>query len=705
MVNSPGSSLPPAPPLGPLHEVTCVRSESFVVSGPDGDLRPPGDHGFYVRDVRFLSQLVVTIDGAPPHPLEGGTIGPDRATFYSYVPADPNRTADAELIVERRRVVDGSLHEEILLDNRGREPIEVVLEVTAGTDLAYIFDVKHGRDLPRMVAQPLDRGVAFARDEGPERVAITATPAPEVEADTLRWNLRLDPRGRTRVCLDVSATDTYGTVTPRRRCGTFEVDGADPTTPRPSEALELSCSDRRFERLVRRGLDDLETLVLDDPLDPADRFAAAGSPWFLTLFGRDSIWAAFMALPHHLDLAGGTLRALARRQGTRHDQETEEAPGKILHEVRRGSLTHRGDLPPNYYGSVDATPLFVILLSEAWHCGLPDEEVAALLPNLEAALQWIEDTAQGEGFLRYSKPGERGLDNQGWKDSHDAIQFHDGRLAEPPIALAEVQGYAHDAALRGAELLDRFGRDGGDRWRTWGGDLATRFRERFWVHDDDGSFPALALDGSGEPVDAPASNMGHLPMSGILSDGEVTAVGRRLRDPTLDSGWGLRTISTTAAGYNPLSYHAGSVWPHDTAIAIWSLALRGQAGAAGALARSLLDAAPHFSYRLPEVMSGIAKRDGGFPVPFPRSCRPQAWAATSGLLMLRASLGLVPHLPDRRLLLRPLWPPLQQRLEVRGLHLGQGSIDVRIDASDGIDLETHDLDLEIDVEIGQPVAT
>jgi glycogen debranching enzyme len=689
---------------GPMGEVTCVRGEVFVVSGVTGDIVPGGDHGVYVRDTRFLDRLEVLIDGTAPRPLAGSSTGPASAMFHSYVPA-ADISPDPTLLIDRRRVIDPSLHEEVRLTNRGRRPVRVEVGLRVGTDFAYIFDVRHGRSLTPAGALELDGGVRFVRADEVDELLVTTVPPPERrEGDTLIVPCELAPGGAWRVCLDVVATDVYGTVRPDGRCQAVPPPSAD--GGRARGAVRVACSDHRFARLLERSLTDLEALQLTDPLEPSDVFCAAGSPWYLTLFGRDSLWAAFMAAPFDVALAGGTLRTLARRQGTRHDPDTEEQPGKILHEIRRGSLTHRGDLPPNYYGTIDATPLFVLLAHEAWRWGLSEAQVADLIPHVEAALGWMR--AHGDpdhdGFLEYIKDSERGLDNQGWKDSHDGVQFADGRLARPPIALAEVQGYAYDAALRGAELLDRFDRPGAADWREWAAVLEARFRGAFWIRDEGGRYPAIALDHDKTPVDGPASNMGHLLASGLLNDREAEQVARQLTAPRMASGWGLRTLSSTSAGFNPLSYHGGSVWPHDTAIAVWGLAVSGQQQAASSLLRGIVDAAPSFGYRLPELFGGFDRQQVLVPIPYPAACRPQAWAAGGALLLLRSCLGLRPAIPEDRLTIAPLQPFPYAHLEVDGLPVAGRSVSIRIHERLGIDVEVHGEPLEIDVLADDAVA-
>jgi glycogen debranching enzyme len=469
---------------------------------------------------------------------------------------------------------------------------------------------------------------------------------------------------------------------------------AAPPTRELWRAPAVSAGDHRLPALVDRSVADLSGLLAADPVADDDHYLTAGAPWYLTLFGRDSLWAARMALPLGTDLAAGTLRTLARRQGTRTDPSTEEEPGKILHEVRVGPAG-----PVRYYGTVDATPLWISLLHDAWRWGLADADVAELLPNLEAALGWLRE-ATGDGFVRYVDNAGV-LSNQGWKDSFDSIQFSDGRLAEPPIALCEVQAYAFAAAMDGAALLDAFGRPGGDDWRHWAAGLRDRFRSAFWVEDRLGRYPAIALDGDGRPVDSVTSNIGHLLGTGFLDQAETAAVIRRLAAPDMDSGFGLRTMSSRSAGFNPLSYHGGSVWSHDTAIALRGLAAVGTGDAAplaASLVRGLLAAAPAFDFRLPELYGGESAGGGRRPLAYPAACRPQAWSAGAALVVLTATLGLTPDLPAGRLTLRPMRPSPVGGLTVRGLRLAGRPLDVRLTAAGDAEVLTAAPDLILDLD-------
>jgi glycogen debranching enzyme len=441
-------------------------------------------------------------------------------------------------------------------------------------------------------------------------------------------------------------------------------------------------------RAVQRSLDDLDRLTVPDRLDDRRMLLAAGIPWYVALFGRDSLISAMQARAFQPWRALHTLGALAARQGRVHDAGSEEEPGKILHEVRfserawLGEGTTGGARP--YYGSVDATPLFVILAGVARRWGAPREALRALLPALTAAMDWIRGPGDpdGDGFLEYRGGGGRRLANQGWKDSHDAIQWSDARLAEGPIALVEVQGYAYRARRELAAILEWCDEPAAARTLDDEADaLRDAIRERFWIPGGDGEdgWFALALDGAKRPVDAVASNMGHLLWCRVPSNVEAEQVARRMVATDMASGWGLRTLSATMRGFNPLSYHLGSVWPHDTMFAVAGLRQYGHDAEAMALAGALLDALAVFDDRLPELYGGHSRDDpGGFPVPYPTACRPQAWAAGVPLSLVPLLLGLEPSVPDGLVALSPALPPGMRSLEVRGIPLDGGALSVRV---------------------------
>jgi glycogen debranching enzyme len=440
---------------------------------------------------------------------------------------------------------------------------------------------------------------------------------------TLHWRVTVPADGQVNLLWRLGVQDTGSVV-------------VVPSAP-PLKITNLAGTesiDHGLQPWLARSLQDLNGLWMATRDAPEEGFFAAGAPWYLTLFGRDSIWAARMVLPLNLAPARGTLRTLARRQGERVDIVAAEEPGKILHELRRTTMRLGTSwLPPVYYGAIDATPLWICLLHDAWQAGLPEPDIAELLPALERALAWLIDCgdADDDGFLEYRDASGHGLANHGWKDSFDSIRFHDGRVAEGPVAVCEAQGYAYEAAIGGASLLDAFGRPGADRYRLWATELAGRFRESFWCGTGDDRYPALALDGDKRPVDSLTSNIGHLLGTGMLNAQEELLIARKVASPALDSGLGLRTMAATDAGYAPLSYHCGSVWPHDTAIVIAGLVRAGLAEYASGLIKGLLRASIAFDQRLPELWSGE-----GRPVPYPVACRPQAWSAAAAVVVAHA---------------------------------------------------------------------
>ncbi|MCW6006118.1 amylo-alpha-1,6-glucosidase, partial [Micromonospora sp. CPCC 205371] len=530
-----------------LHDlVPTTAAPTTALSGRDGQIRPTGVQGVFHADTRVLAEARLLVDGREPEPVQYAPDGPGAARFVSLVRWLGDPIPDPTVRIDRhRRVVPGGLAEEIRISSAASVPVRATVTLEVASDMAPMEAVKSG------ITAPPTEGVSVAVT--PER----------------RWEIDLPPRGSTTLRWEVRVDDPGAVV-------------SAPSGPIEWARPEVA-GDHRLVRLLDQSLDDLASLRLTDG---HGTFLGAGVPWFLTLFGRDSIWAARMLLPLGTELAAGTLRVLARRQGRINDANSEEAPGKIIHELRRRELhlTSRGIvLPATYFGTVDATPLWVNLLHDAWRWGMPVAEVEALLPALEAALRWITGH---EDYLRYVDSTGRGLANQGWKDSGDAVRFRDGSHAEPPIALVEVQGYAYEAAVNGAALLDGFGRPGGDRLREYAAGLADRFRAAYWV---DG-YPALALDGKGNPVNALTSNIGHLLGTGLLSRAEEAAVASVLSAPAMSSGFGLRTMSELDGGFSPLSYHCGSIWAHDTAIVLAGLARAGHTEAAARLADGLLAA-------------------------------------------------------------------------------------------------------------------
>jgi glycogen debranching enzyme len=680
----------------PVHQlVAAVSAPALSLSDDDGQIRAEGAQGFYMDDVRVLSELVVTVNGEEPVPLGHDLMGGGSNSFEAAVFNVGRMTPDPTLFVSRRRRLQPTgMTEALTVLSRARVPLHFRVQLRLSSDLATITAVKSGLRPPARTADADGRHLVWRGPDG-SVVEAAGTPDPDlVDSDGgyLGWDIVLAPGEGRLLSLSVRRHGARGAVAVAF-CRSAQ-GGDDDSAPTRSVALSVESQDPRLGRFTARSLADLAGLRMAMSSAPADVFTAAGVPWFLTLFGRDSIWAARMLLPLGSELALGTLRTLARRQGAVVDHLTGEEPGKILHEVRREPASHdaftggpHGEavlfLPPVYFGTVDATPLWVCLLHDAWRWGLADKDVESLLDPMQRCLGWLADYGCGAGpFVSYVDESGRGLTNQGWKDSHDAIQFRDGRVATAPLALCEVQGYAYEAAAGGAELLDAFGHTAADRWREFAAGLAERFRERFWVEDDDGPYPAVALDAHGAPVDSLSSNVGHLLGTGLLDEEEAELVAGRLGGPDMNSGFGLRTLSASSVGFNPLGYHTGSVWAHDTAIAIAGLSRTPGAGAkraAAGLIEGLLTAAEGFEYRMPELYGGHSNAEQVGPLAYPASCRPQAWAAASAVSVISTLIGVRPDVPGGAVQFAPL--PGSGPLLVEGLDVAGATIAVRLTAS------------------------
>lgn len=658
-------------------ELVVLRAPTQAWSSVTGSMGGAAIHGVYVSDVRVIRELRLRVGDQDAEHLSTGLHGADTVRVQSLLRHLDDRTPDPEVRLTLERMVDAhGLHDIVTVRNRHEYALTAPLVIDIEIDATSMESVKQGHDAEATLEVTIEEsgGSNAARWSGQNlavRVSSTDLTIERTESGLrLVTELVIAPGGSARASWRLDADDAIGAVR------------GDPR-PVPWNRPEVLAGDQRLTRWVDRALDDLDALRMTTAQHPEETFLAAGAPWFFTLFGRDSLWAARMMLPLGTQLAGSTLRALAGLQGTAHRPEAAEEPGKIMHELRREALMIDDDitLPPLYYGTVDATPLFICLLHDAWKWGLPDDEVRALLPHLEAALGWMRDDgdADGDGLLEYIDRSGHGLANQGWKDSGDSVQWRDGSLAEGPIALCEVQAYAYEAAMGGAALLDAFGRPGAEAWRAWAARLRTAFHAKFWITDPErcgalGPYPAIALDAQKNPVDTVTSNLGHLLGTGLLDTEQSALVAARLGSPELDSGYGLRTMSTDSAGYWPLSYHGGSVWTHDTAIAVLGLAREGHDAVASSLATGLLRAAEGFDYRMPELHSGDPVDDVTRPVPYPAACRPQAWSAAASVAVLTAALGLTPDAAAGTVESSPLRG--LGSVAVRGLRVGDRAVDI-----------------------------
>lgn len=626
-----------------LHDLEiAVGGNSCVLGGRDGDIAPAGAQGWLVDDERLLDRLTLQVGGCAVTGIGASSRG-GRSEFFGAVRGIGDPGPDPTVEVRRARRVSGlSLVETIEITSRASSPVRTEAIIVLSGDGAQVARIKNGGAEATMNTTRTGETVTWTTSRHLVNAAVEEAGLP-LGASIER---SVTPEGGVRFAAPLelvtgSSARLTVTVSARRLApSNFDADvGAGLVTWSPPQP-----ADPRLAALMTASLEDLRSLLLTDPMAPADVFAAAGAPWYLTLFGRDSLWTARLALPLGTDLAAGTLRALARRQGVGHDSATAEAPGKIPHEVRRVAYVdteHGFTLPPVYWGTVDATALWVCLLHDAWLAGLAEATVRELLPNLRAAMRWLLAVSEhGTQPVRYIDGSGSGLANQGWKDSGDSIRWADGRIAHSPIALVEAQAYAVEAAAGARRLLAEFGDpQGGDAdlvlmCATLIEGLSRLVRERFWVERDGWRHLALALDGHGEAVDGIGSNMGHCLGTGLLTPEEVALVVQTLLDPILLGRHGIRTLSTDNEGFNPMGYHTGSVWAHDTAIIIRGLLREGWADEARDLAERLLDAGAAFGYRMPELFGDEGPL--GRPVPYPASCRPQAWSPAAALVIAEA---------------------------------------------------------------------
>lgn len=642
--------------------ITIVEGSSFCVSHANGDIVPELPHGMFFRDTRLVSRSTLLIDGAPIEPLSAMTPEPFRTLIVGRAGHLPGR-ADTPLTVERDRRVDSGLREKITIHNYSREPMSCRVELALEADFADIFEVKEeraGGGAHPLLAGPDGRLRAESR-HAPARLGLVVTAADaSVDATRLVFEVSLPPHGSWTQRIVITPTlDGDEVVLDPIGAPLHETRPARRLTQWQSSIWVPTIDDDDVERIILQSQRDLGSLRIFNPRHPERAVVAAGVPWFMALFGRDSLIASYMTLGLDPTLAVGTLQTLADLQGTTFDAASEEQPGRILHEVRLGAATNLALGGESvYYGTADATPLFVFLLGELAAWGALPDDADELIAAADRALEWIERDGDrdGDGFVEYARLNDFGLINQGWKDSWDGINFADGTLAEAPIALCEVQGYVYAAYRARATIAASLGdHDDIERWNAKAAELKARFNERFWIPERQGF--AVALDREKRPVDACTSNMGHCLWSGIVDDDKAAAVAELLTSDTMFTGWGVRTLASDMGAYNPASYHNGSVWPHDSAIVAAGLMRYGFVEQAHRIIVGLLDAAAHFGGRLPELFCGFDREQYAEPVVYPASCSPQAWAAAAPFLLLRSMLRLDPSVPTGELWLAPAIPP------------------------------------------------
>ncbi len=676
--------------------ITILEGSNFCISDQNGDFTFTTS-GLYAYDTRFLSHLVLTINGERPLLLSAGKAEYYSAAYFLRNPTAGDLPQDT-VSIGRHRFVGEGMQDHLRLQNQSQEKISFELALEFGSDFADIFAVKNydfalgdpekARPLPPPVEARYEEDenqfVLDDDDSGLARTQVILSERGHVEPGKIRYWIELEPRQTWDIGLDVVTSLGGEQVRPqlaRQRFGEERERIEASLAAWNLRVPRLRATWGDLDHAFPRSVDDLASLRLSGG-NGLGNLPAAGMPWFMTVFGRDTIITCLQTLLFGPELARSALEVLAQLQATEDDPSIDAEPGKIVHEVRRGKAAKNWF--ERYYGTIDATPLYLILLSEVWRW----TDDAALVRHFHdpamRALTWIEEHGDrdGDGFVEYEKRSETGLENQSWKDSWDSQRFSDGAIAASPIAPVEVQGYVYDAKRRMAELAREVWRERelAERLDREAGELQKRFDEAFWS-DERGGFYVLALDGDKRQVDSLCSNIGHLLWSGIVPPGRVDAVVDRLMGPDLWSGWGVRTMSAADGGFNPLSYHNGTVWPHDNSLIAWGLARYSRWPEAQRIIRRMLSAAGHFDYQLPEVFAGLPRAETPFPIAYPTAARPQAWAAGTPVLLLQILLGLRPDLRNHQLRsVLPLeLPSWAGSLRLTGLRAFDRTWDVRLE--------------------------
>ncbi|MGI9104015.1 MAG: amylo-alpha-1,6-glucosidase [Terriglobales bacterium] len=673
-----------------VNNLTLIDGKTFLSTTVAGDITPAGapDVGFFHDDTRFLSHMELRVMGNRAVVLSSST----EKTFANQVELTTGNITLREsfdlpentLHIRREQLLaSDTFFDRITFENFNLVPVNFVLEMQYAADFVDVFQVRGcARSGHGQYFKPVVRGRVLSfyyrgLDQVLRHTEIEFSPAPaRIENEVAHWDVQLPPLRQFQI--NISITPSIEGC--RSRAGNYD-QAANLRARREafraweSRSTHFSSSHDVFDTSLNTAIGDFHALQIPEG---EQHVVAAGIPWFATMFGRDSIIAAYQSLSLNPVLAVETLRTLAHYQGREVNDWRDEQPGKILHEYRTGEMTRNGEMPFGpYYGSVDSTPLFLILLSETYNWTADENLVRELLPAAYRALEWIATYGDfdGDGFVEYTRRSSRGLSNQGWKDSWDANMHRDGTLAKPPIALIEVQGYVYDAKYRMASLLRAFGDTvNAERLKREASDLAKRLEKAYWMSSR--GFYAMALDGEKKQLQVIGSNPGHLLWNRAISKERARAVTNRLLREDMFSGWGLRTLSAEERTFNPLSYHRGSVWPHDNSLIVHGMTLNEFRGPALQVLTTLFQAALRFrDYRLPELFCGVQRRENDDPVHYPVSCSPQAWASGALFLMLASVLGIRPSAPRKELnIVNPALPDWLDHLHLRNLRIGNSRV-------------------------------
>ncbi len=673
-----------------VNNLTLIDGKTFLSTTVAGDITPAGapDVGFFHDDTRFLSRMELRVMGNRAVVLSASTeknFANQVELTTGNIPMRESFDLPENTIHIRREqlLASDTLFDRLTFENFNLVTVKFLLEIGYDADFVDVFQVRgtarpiHGQYF-RPVAR--ERTLAFFY-RGLDRILRQtqidfSLPPGEMKDGVARWQIELAPLRQMQLNITITPF-VEGETT---RSGNYELASnlrarREAFEDWESRSTRFTSSNDVFDVALRTAIGDFHALQIPED---GQHVVAAGIPWFATMFGRDSIIAAYQALSLNPRLASETLRTLARYQGREVNDWCDEQPGKILHEYRTGEMTRNGEMPFGpYYGSVDATPLFLILLSETYNWTADEQLVRDLLPAAYRALEWIDTYGDldGDGFVEYLRRAPHGLANQGWKDSWDANMQRDGTIARPPIALIEVQGYVYDAKYRMSSLLRAFGDTvNAERLKREAAELSRRLEKAFWMPSR--SFYAMALDADKKQLPVISTNPGHLLWNRAISKERARAVSNRFMRDDMFSGWGLRTLSSDERTFNPLSYHRGSVWPHDNSLVVHGMALNEFRGSALRVFSTLFQAALRFrDYRLPELFCGVQRREFDDPVHYPVSCSPQAWASGAMFLMLNSVLGIRPSAPRKELnVVNPELPDWLDHLQIRNLCIGQSRV-------------------------------
>ncbi len=693
---------------------TLKHADTFAVFDHRGDIggEPGNPEGLYHRDTRMLSELQLLLEEGRPL-LLSSTTQDDNAVFTADL-SNPDLLEDGKIALRRENihlnrmkfVWNGACYERLVVRNYGDRPLSLRLTYRFASDFADLFEVRGEHRSARGESSAelrSDHAVALRYKglDAIERISELAFyPVPKtLTTARAAFEIALQPRATRRIFLRIGFTasaqgEWNGRMFYRRlRAARHALKESS------ARAASIDSSNSVYNEIVRRSVSDLYMLITETPQGP---YPYAGIPWFSTPFGRDGIITALMTLWLDPSIARGVLGFLAATQATAVEPERDAEPGKILHEMRHGEMANLREVPfGRYYGSIDATPLFLLLLGEYFRRTGDLETVRSLWPNAEAALAWIDHYGDrdGDGFIEYHRQTQEGLANQGWKDSFDSIFHRDGRLAEGSIALCEVQGYVYGAKRHAAVLAEALGNpQRAAALAAQAESLRERFEAQFWCEEL--STYALALDGAKRPCEVISSNAGQLLFTGIASAERAQRVAATLLSPAVFGGWGIRTIGASESRYNPMSYHNGSIWPHDNGLVALGFARYGLQKSASRVFGALFDAATYMDLRrLPELFCGFPRRERNAPTQYPVACSPQAWASATPLCLLQASLGL--ELLDRTgeiKFYRPMLPDFLDHVRLRNLRLSTGSVDVLLHRQDdnvGVTVTRRDGDVVV----------